>query len=245
MSRAASTVKTATFVLGALHLAACLALDLGRADAWPVFAATKPLIVPLLALWLKLGAEREPDDLPLGRVYAALAACLAGDVALLFPGTPAFMAGMGAFGVAHVLFMSAWLRPLRMSAQFDRDHLVYALPLLVFVYIVYAKVRPALPEALRPAIIAYMLLLVGDCFCAFLRRISVDAPSSASIVNGAFLFVQSDSLIALQEFRRVSADGVSDPGMPYVQFMIMGTYIVGLGLMIGGCIARSRERASG
>jgi uncharacterized membrane protein YhhN len=231
----------AYWAVSVVHLVACLLLDLGRTEAWPLFAATKCALVPLLLAWLAAAAAGPAADLPLGRVRAGLVACFAGDVALLFPGTAAFMAGMGAFGVAHVLFMSAWLRPFRLGAQLKRDTLVYALPLLVFVYIVAAKIQPAVPQGLRLAVIAYLLLVVGDCLCAFLRRNAIDAPSSGSILNGAFIFVQSDSLIALQEFRRDLPGGGGDPPLPLAELMIMGTYVVGLFLIVRGCVARTRE----
>jgi len=244
----AKVVLAVYALVSAVHLAACLLRDIaasetrGGYDVWWIFAVTKCALMPLLMLWLRASAPAGAADLPFGRVQAALLACLVGDAALLAPGMIPFLLGMGAFGAAHVLYMTAWMRPVGWRAQLVADRLVYVLPLFVFVYIVYSKASGGMEPAMRPAILAYMTLLVGDCFCAFLRRNAIDAPSSASILNGAFLFVQSDSLIALNEFLRKGPDGRPiEPGMPWAQFMIMATYIVGQYLIVRGCIARASE----
>ena len=225
-----------------VHLLACLGIDIGGPHGHVFFAWTKPLLMPLLMLVLYVGARPRPADLPIGAVQAGLFASFLGDVLLMFSGTAAFLGGMGAFGLAHVCYIYAWSRAYSLRTPFARHEAVFVLPLFVYVYVAYSLIHPNLSPAMRPAILGYMALLVGDCFAAFLRRLAVPAPSGTAIFVGAFLFVQSDSLIALHEFRATFPDGTRAPGLPLVQLMIMATYVIGQWLIVRGCMARAGER---
>ncbi|MEV0808413.1 lysoplasmalogenase [Micromonospora sp. NPDC050200] len=69
--------------------------------------AAKPLLAPLLLAWL-LGVRRRWDPVATGLVFAT-----AGDVALLLPGTAAFLAGMGCFLGTQLCLLAAFLRHRR------------------------------------------------------------------------------------------------------------------------------------
>ena len=74
-----------------------------------VHDAAKALILPLLALRLGLALHnREGAHLGLrNRVWAAMAFCWVGDIALTFSGDTAFLIGLVSFLLGHVLFLLA------------------------------------------------------------------------------------------------------------------------------------------
>ena len=88
----------------------------GGATSWEprewkgVHDAAKALILPLLALRLGLALSgRENADLTLrNRVWAAMALCWVGDIALTFSGDTAFLIGLVSFLLGHVMFIMAY-----------------------------------------------------------------------------------------------------------------------------------------
>ena len=90
-------------VVGVVHVAALAAIALG-VDASALVTATKPLLMPLLLLGFLLGVPAwRAGAARLGG--AAIVLSWVGDVALMFPGDTAFLAGLGAFLAAHVCFV--------------------------------------------------------------------------------------------------------------------------------------------
>ena len=62
----------------------------------------KPLLAPLLLAYL-VGVRRRVDPVAVGLVAAT-----AGDIALLVPGQPAFLVGMGCFLITQLAFGTRW-----------------------------------------------------------------------------------------------------------------------------------------
>jgi uncharacterized membrane protein YhhN len=240
----------AYWLVAAAHLAACVARDVmesagARPEAirgtWAgnLALATKPALMPLLSAYLGVAAARlRRSDIPLFAVQTALWFSCAGDVALMLDRKEAFGAGILAFAVAHAFYIYAFLGGINASEHLRLDRLALALPLFVFGYIVYGTVHPQLagePMLIRVGIVVYMGFLLANAFSAFLRRLSVGALSSAAILVGATLFVESDSLIALGRF------GPEGARLPLVGTAIMATYIIGQYLIVRGCLIRTTE----
>lgn len=93
--------------LGLFALAAVVELTGVALDAPAVQWAAKPLLAPLLLGWL-LAVRRRWDPVATGLVCAT-----AGDVALLVPGSSAFLLGMGCFLGTQLAFLTAFLRHRR------------------------------------------------------------------------------------------------------------------------------------
>jgi uncharacterized membrane protein YhhN len=181
---------------------------------------TKPLLVPLLLVWVLVATDRRPPRwLATGLVFAFL-----GDVLLQLPGTLWFLAGMGAFLVMQVCYLIgfaalgsyAWLR---------------ARPLVVAGWVVLwvalnLVVGPQLGE-LRWPILVYSVALTAMAAAAVAtgdRRIGV----------GGVLFLISDLLIGLRAAgMEIPASGV----------LVMTTYLAAQYLIATGWVDRADASA--
>ncbi|MFI1194505.1 lysoplasmalogenase family protein [Micromonospora sp. NPDC020750] len=144
----------------------------------------KPLLAPLLLLWL-LRSGRRFDGFALGLVFAT-----AGDVALLLPDEPAFLVGMGFFLGAQVSFIVTFTRHRRPPVAVVAGYLVlWALANVVL--------WGPLGE-LRLPVLGYSLALC-------LMAAAAAGVSARAAVGGAF-FLVSDLLIGLD------AAGTTLPG---------------------------------
>ncbi|NBE79895.1 lysoplasmalogenase [Micromonospora rubida] len=144
----------------------------------------KPLLAPLLLLWL-LRSGRRFDGFALGLIFAT-----AGDVALLLHGEPAFLAGMGFFLCAQISFIVTFARRKRPPVPVVAGYLVlWALANVVL--------WGPLGE-LRLPVLGYSLALC-------LMAAAAAGVSARAAVGGAF-FLVSDLLIGLD------AAGTTLPG---------------------------------
>lgn len=199
--------------LGATHLAAHLFCP-------PLANATKPLLMPALALAVAPAAP------PL--LLGALAASCAGDTLLLAGSDgPAFLAGMGAFAVAHGCYITLFRRTGTRRAP------------AAWAYVplwggTVAALWPGLAPDMRGPVAAYSLLLVGTAATA-LRH------SPRAGLGGA-LFLLSDTLIA--------TDVAGWPQLPAKEVWVMATYLAAQYLLATAAIgdeaaAQRREELRG
>ncbi len=174
-----------------VYLAAVLALIylLGycyRAVSWP-----KTIIKTLSVALLAVGAFQDGASLLL---VAALALCAVGDWLLSREDARSFLAGVGAFALGHVAYITLFLGHVRADVG-----LIFAVPqlYLVFGMIALASVMALvlLPRAgdLRVAVLAYIPIIVGMGIAA------LGLPMPGLLV-GAFLFVLSDTVLAFEMF---------------------------------------------
>ncbi|WP_224245595.1 lysoplasmalogenase [Hyalangium gracile] len=206
---------------------------------------SKPMLVPALAGILFLSTRGVASTIRRGSFYVALLFCWVGDIALLIstavPSTEPdyfFFVGLGAFGVAHLFFI--WSYAPRDKQELRWMSFVYGLPFVVYGYTLYSVIYHSLVEPKQHAtvqalsIAGYMVVLLSNGVTALLRlRANTQIrESSASILAGVVLFVQSDSIIAITRYVSV---------MPLERFSIMATYILGLYLMVRGCFLEPRE----
>ncbi|MDF3299270.1 lysoplasmalogenase [Streptomyces tropicalis] len=142
---------------------------------------SKPLLVPLLALhMMRAGGGARPV------VLAGLALATAGDVALLLPGTAAFLAGTACFLGFQLAYVAAFAREGAL-AHLRRRPWLYAGALAVWAA-ANAALAPGL-GSLAWAVAPYSLALV---------TMAVTAPvlGTAAAWGGA-VFVASDLLVGL------------------------------------------------
>jgi len=145
-------------------------------------------------------------------ILVGLAFSLVGDICLMLP-VDAFVAGLGAFLLAHLAYIVALRRGVRAGA------LAVSVPLLA----VYAAgnvfgLWPHLPAPLRVPVIAYTVVLA--CMAALALARGIKPPRGARrgagvAALGALLFVASDSLLAWDRF--------AGP-LPYAVFGVLATY---------------------
>ncbi len=185
---------TRSVLFSAVAVASLAFLLAQRSGTTGARLATKP--VPMLLLLAGLFLCGEPrDPVQRGLIAAGLVASLAGDVFLALP-RDRFLAGLGSFLAAHLLYVGAFLRGI------DAGSLRAALPWTAG----YAAAAVALAAWLLPAtgklrgpVIGYAVAICAMCASAAARGI---ADGSWTAPVGATLFLASDSILAIDRFRR-------------------------------------------
>jgi uncharacterized membrane protein YhhN len=169
--------------------------------------AAKPLTM-MLILALTMGSGVRQWNLYKCAIVAGLCFSLVGDVFLMLP-RDRFLPGLLSFLVAHFCYIVAFATP----HAFNGDLVVLAL-LLVYGCAMYGFLFPRL-GTLKLPVAAYMAVILAMGWCA-VSRFSVER-SSASFDGaiGALLFIVSDSLLAIDRFRKP---------LRWAGLWILGTY---------------------
>ena len=190
-----------------LAIACLIALEMGRTD-WVLWL--KPLPVLLLATLLRPYRDPYSRLLVVGLVFSAI-----GDV-LLELGPQRFLWGVGAFFLAHLAYIAAFLKADR------RPRLLAALPAVALGLLVFPRLLPGLEkQGMLVPVAVYTLALCTMMWRALARCGSgASAPLVAGAV-GATAFALSDSLIALDRF---APDGA---GFAEVRIAILVLYWLG------------------
>lgn len=171
------------------------------------------LFKPLTMLLIILIAARAKNPVSESYRYAILAGLvcsLAGDIFLMLP-RERFLAGLFSFLLAHLFYIAAFM--------FEGAHafgLLYGIPFLVYGAVMLRVLLPGLGSKKAPVII-YMLVIIMMAWSALNRWIQTGEEGSASAFTGALLFVISDSILALNRFKR---------RFPSAQLYIMSTYFM-------------------
>ncbi len=128
-------------------------------------------------------------------ILGALVLGWIGDALLLFSASRAFLAGLVAFLLSHVLFATA----------FTMGELsVFAIPVAALVAVIFggAALRwllPHTPAPFKAPVLAYVIVILGMCVAAAGHAI---ASERWGILVGAILFTASDLSVARQRFVR-------------------------------------------
>ncbi len=198
----------------------------------------KPLLMPTLIYYVYL---RFPA-LNLGRVWLliwALFFCWVGDLLLLMANTQAFffILGLFSFLVGHLFYIVNYLISTR--GQKNRT-LLEKRPLFVLLHvwlasIIYLFLHSYLGRLKIPVLI-YALIIVAMGALALNRYGHVGTISFYLVWLGAWSFIFSDSLIALNKFVT---------GIPQADFWIMLSYIIGQFFIVEGlCMEIALNRDS-
>lgn len=165
---------------------------------------TKPLLVPylILLLWLDRRSFRDHSVLVSALVFSWI-----GDLLLMVQGGGLFVYGLGAFLVAHLLYIRIFLKDARFRV-------VRLLPFVAFVALLLGgPLHDKLPADLQIPVYVYVAVISVMGYTASLR--ATQLPGYDLILIGAVLFILSDTFIALNKF----SDGVLMSG-----FWVMLTY---------------------
>ncbi|WP_274627634.1 lysoplasmalogenase [Arvimicrobium flavum] len=131
-------------------------------------------------------------------LVAALAASAAGDAFLSRPGERAFLGGLAAFLVAHVLYVALFLTAGE-GADFVLEHparMVVGAVMIAATGLLLARLRVVAPSELKAPVTAYAaaILAMG------LTSLTMPGPW---IVLGAVCFIASDAMLAVEKFMPV------------------------------------------
>ncbi len=131
-----------------------------------------------------------------GLIVAGLVASLIGDVALMLPDDRWFLYGLLSFLGAHLLYIAAFNLTRDGNAAW-----YYAVPFVVYGAVMIAWLWPYL-GALRAPVLLYMgVILIMAWQAANRWLIEREVDSALLALAGAYLFVASDSVLAVERFR--------------------------------------------
>lgn len=167
----------------------------------------KPLTTSLIIALAVFSGEPISDSYK-AFVLVGLLFSLAGDVFLMLP-SEQFVAGLGSFLIAHVFYILAFVTESEAAILW-----VPLIPLLIFSGGMIAILWLHLGNMKGP-VLAYMLVIVIMSWMALSRWMGTDNNSAALAGIGATLFLISDSLLALNRFRKPFAAA---------QFLVLSTY---------------------
>ncbi|KUL29292.1 lysoplasmalogenase [Actinoplanes awajinensis] len=197
-------MKLKLFAAVAIIEVAAVALD-WTALQW----LTKPLLAPLLLLHIYKKADKS--------LAAALVFATLGDIALLIPGTPAFLAGMGFFLGTQLCLLTAFLKRAR-------PPLAAVLGYAVLWAGVNALLWSRLGDLWVPVLV-YSLALTAMAAAA--------TGVSRRTAAGGALFLLSDLMIG------AGAAGIE---LPAAGVLVMTTYAAALALIVTGSVPGPAHR---
>ncbi len=185
----------------------------------PWFYLAKPLTTLLIMLLAYIQLAPWPDYR--SWVLAAYLGCLLGDIALMFPGSRAFMLGLTSFLIGHLLLIAAFAAETTLTTVPSVAMLIAA---AVFVALVLAYLRWLLPRTgkLAPAVVLYVLALMAMVLTTLWRAAGAADDSAWIVCAGALLFALSDATLAYCKFVRAPSWG---------QAAILSSYYSAIGLI--------------
>ena len=181
-------------------------------------AATKPLLMPMLLLGF-LSAVPMANRLLAGLVVGGIVFSWAGDVLLQSPGDMGFLIGLGAFLIAHIFYIAAFLKLGTGKVK------IWVWAYLAWYGALLALLVPSLGALVIPVVI----------YGAVLGTMAITSTRVNAIVGwGGLLFLASDTVLALDRFM---------PGfaLPASDVVIMTTYLLGEGLIAYGVVRALRQ----
>ena len=159
---------------------------------------TKPLLMPLLAIYLLLRTNTINSNLK-GWIFLALFFSWAGDIFLLLEerGSNFFLFGLSAFLVAQVFYI-VFFHNIRMR-EYIRGNALLLLLVIVYYSVLINVLSPylgnmKLPVRIYGVVLSFMLML------AMHTMLGKNKKAALWMTMGAILFVVSDSLLAFNKF---------------------------------------------
>jgi len=190
-------------ISGAAILAIAVSASLAVAAAWRrdrrqiyVFKPLTTVLIIAATLWCFAPALAHYRNI----ILLGLALSLAGDVFLMLPGNR-FIPGLASFLAAHLAYIWAFT----LGVGFAPAQLPWLAPFACFGLVVVAYLWRGLPDAaLKGAVVAYLVVIVAMAWRAAVRAQSPELPglSAVTALAGACLFLASDSVLAVDRFRR-------------------------------------------
>ena len=209
-------------ILGIYLLVGSLNITARYFDLHDLHIYTKPLLMPLLIYYLYRYADGN-ITLPRMLLASALLFSWIGDLLLMSAGDLYFLGGLAAFLIAHVFYSITFYKSVMSKPKLN---ILYLIPLGVFGYFMLRAVMPGAGNVALGVII----YSIGILIMAFLASIRGQVTSKMSyylVMIGAYLFVISDSLIALDRFYMPIHQG---------DVFIMTTYISAQLLIVRGVL---------
>jgi len=151
----------------------------------------KPLTMVFIWLIAMLGQAAVPFYKYM--IITGLVFSLAGDVFLMLP-SDRFVAGLVAFLIAHLFYSAAFASEI--------SALIWGplIPLVIFGIVIYLILAPSLGNLKVPVLI-YVVVILTMAWLAWVRLIQTGHMGALLASVGAFLFIISDTILAIDRFR--------------------------------------------
>lgn len=207
------------FIVVSLIYLACIAFE-KEAIAWYL----KPLLLPCLLL-----AVNESNAFPTKKLLTfALVFSWIGDVILLFADKAEiyFILGLISFLIAHFVFIILFIKQ---EAYKNPNKILFGLGILFvvgYLYVMLTLLFPTLGD-LKIPVSVYAFTISLMLAMAIRGGLTWRKPLNLLILNGAFSFVVSDSILAMNKFYTA---------LPNASLLIMATYIVAQYLITFGIL---------
>ena len=212
-------LSAATADLLMVALAAALIYLAVRRKPWvPWRPAVKGIPMGALAVWAVLAPPLSGG----GMLALALGLSMAGDMLLDLPDERGFLAGLGAFLLAHLVYAGLALPHVAVAGPLP---IVASIALMVFAAAYYAYLRPHLGDLALPVAL-YVLAILSMGLTAFFCTLP-----TMLIPLGALLFILSDAVLAFEKFIRPFKGSGEIVWTSYVtgQTALAAGFIAGLG----------------
>jgi uncharacterized membrane protein YhhN len=197
----------------ALALAAVALIRADIAGAREQVYFFKPLATILIIASVLVAAPK-PSSAYRVLVAAGLTLSLVGDVLLMLPSN-LFAAGLGAFLVAHLCYISAFA-----THGGGRESSRYALlPFAAIAAAILLYLWPAL-GALRIPVVLYIGVITSMAWQGWARHLRVRTAGSLRAAWGALSFLASDGVLAVNRFRGPLGDRAT------ITIVVLGTYLM-------------------
>lgn len=190
------SVLLAVLAVAASATMACVAAYRRDRKGVYLFKPLTTILIVAATLWLFAPAARRYQDI----VVLGLILSLAGDAFLMLP-ADRFVAGLAAFLAAHLAYVAAFT----LGVGFEPAQLAWLAPFAFFGLMVAVYVWRGLGgAALKGAVAAYVAVIVVMAWRAAVRAQSPAVPfhSGVAALAGAILFLASDSVLAVDRYRR-------------------------------------------
>lgn len=183
---------------------------------------TKPVLMPLLLFFIYESSKGRVTKRILLLSSAVLLSWL-GDLALMNTGSTSFLAGIGLFLLAHVLYIFVLFQ-----SSFDKPgfELMKVLPFVIYAAGLFALLIPGAGDFQAP-IFVYGIVISVMASMARLRIGKTSQESYRLSLIGAVLFLASDSILATNKFYEE---------IPLAGLWIMGTYIAAQYFLVSGLL---------
>ncbi len=199
-----------------------------------IILVTKPLLMPLLAIWIWFESKKlqHVNIWGVRNIWLlGLAFSTAGDILLMFTGKQSggnfFLLGLCSFLCAHLCFIKAlnqWRAPDKGLVQREPEWILPFLGYIVgFLWFLWAGI----PSAMKVPVTIYAIVISIMMISVLQLRDMLPKAIFYLLFCGAVLFALSDSMIALNKF---------GSAFPMARVAIMLTYILGQSLMAYGIV---------
>lgn len=219
----------ANIFLFAYGIVSVINLWAGYAQNETLIFYSKPLLLPLLALWFYF--QTQPDTSTFRKLILwALVFSWGGDVLLMFVeshGEHFFLMGLSSFLIAHILYAKAFFKTVPFKNGYLKKNIWALLPFVIIYLGFNYQILPNMPSVMEIPVGVYGMVIMTMAVAALNRYTFVPQNTFILIFLGALIFMFSDMTIAVNKFKTP---------ITHSHIWIMSTYLLGQYLIVKGSI---------